>query len=116
MDNFFVHFCLQYVRLLLRMRLPHIVRLIYIVRLPYLVRLLHIVRLPSTVRLPIIVRLLHIMSLPDMYASCFVSLQKEDIKTLFCTLRVRLSNISEAVTHSEAASHREEASCDTDFS
>ena len=57
LDNFFVHFCLQYVRMLLRMRLPHIGRLIYIVRLPYLVRLFHIVRLPIIVRLLYLVRL-----------------------------------------------------------
>ena len=120
-DICFVHFCLQYVKLRLRMRLPHIMKLIFIVRL------LHIVRFPY------IVRLLHIMRLPDIYAVVLYILtaslnliegtssnetasQKEDIKRLFCTLKVRLSNISKAVTHSEAASHREEASCDTVFS
>ena len=67
MDN---SFCFQYVRLLLRMRLPHIVRLIYIVRLPYLVRLFHIVRLPIIVRLLYLVRLVLIMKLSDI-CSCW---------------------------------------------
>ena len=58
-DNFFVHFCLPYVRLLLRMRLPQKVRLIYKVRLPY------IVRLPIIVRLHYLVRLHYIMRLPE---------------------------------------------------